>query len=57
MMTKEEVEAAAFWDCSICLECKEPVEEEEEGTCPNCNSATVSATTVLQCLALVGEAN
>lgn len=37
--TKEELEAAAFWDRAVCLECDEAVEADDvpEGdVCPNC---------------------
>lgn len=57
-MTRTEIEAAAFWDQSVCLDCETvltPVGGAEP-TCPECGSdAVIAAETVLRCLALVGD--
>lgn len=39
MTTKAELEAAAFWDGKVCLDCGTVQTEEDDGPCEGCGSA------------------
>lgn len=48
-LTRDEVEAADFWDAGLCLECPKVCADKSE-PCPDCGGEVVSAKLVLQVL-------
>lgn len=53
-LTREEVEAAAFWELDVCLDCPAIVQSEHGRFCPNCGSSpTLKAETVVKVLDVV----